>query len=74
MNADKILYSRKEAAELLSISLASLQILIVRGELAVRRLGHRVLVPRTELERLAKRDVPELWPEKQNGKTTRAVA
>jgi excisionase family DNA binding protein len=74
MTSDRILYSRKEAAAQLSISLDSLQMLIVRGEIAVRRMGSRVLVPRTELERLAKRDIPEIWPAKQNGKTTRQVA
>jgi excisionase family DNA binding protein len=71
---DKILYTKKEAAEQLSISVSSVDILIARGDIEVRQFGRRLLVPRTELERLAKRDVVVLWPEKQNGKTTRQVA
>lgn len=69
---DKILYSRKEAAQQLSLSLSSLDLLIAQGELEVRRLGKRILVPRTELEKLAKRDVEIVWPEKHNGKTVRS--
>ena len=52
----KILYSRQEAAELLSLSLRSLVVLIDRGELPVRRIGRRVLVPRASLEAFARRD------------------
>ena len=58
---DKILYTKKEAAEQLSLSVASLDILIARGDLAVRQFGRRILVPRTELERFAKHDVVVLW-------------
>ena len=54
--AEKILYSRQEAAELLSLSLRSLVVLIDRGELPVRRIGRRVLVPRASLEAFARRD------------------
>jgi excisionase family DNA binding protein len=52
----KILYSRQEAAELLSLSLRSVVMLIDRGELPVRRIGRRVLVPRASLEAFARRD------------------
>ena len=52
----KILYSRQEAAELLSLSLRSVVVLIDRGELPVRRIGRRVLVPRASLEAFARRD------------------
>lgn len=61
----KPLLARKEAAALLSMSLSTIDQLIVRGELKVRRYGKRLLVPRKELERLAARDVPALWPSKQ---------
>ena len=70
--SDRILYSRREAAQQLSISLSTLEQLIVQGELQVRRLGKRILVSRRELERLASRDVTVIWPEKVNGKTARA--
>jgi excisionase family DNA binding protein len=69
---ERILYSQKEAAALLSISLSTLEQLIARKEIVVRRVGRRVLVPRTELERLARRDVLHVWPEKEEGKTVRA--
>ena len=52
----KLLYSKKEAADLLGISLRTVDNLIGRKELAVRRVGRRVLVPFTELERFTRRD------------------
>ena len=61
----KTLLTRKDAAAALSISVSAVDQLIVRGDLKVRRIGKRLLVPRKELERLAGRDVPELWPSKQ---------
>jgi excisionase family DNA binding protein len=69
---EKLLYSKKEAALMLSICMSTVEQLIARGELKTRRMGKRVLVPRGELVRLAGRDVLDLWPEKQNGKTVRA--
>ena len=71
---DRILYTREEAIEQLSISMSTLQVLIARGEIQVRRLGKRVLIPRSELERLAERDVQVIWPEKVNGKTTKRMS
>jgi excisionase family DNA binding protein len=62
---DRILYSMKEAAASLSISLSTIEQLIAQGDLAVRRIGKRVLVPRTELEKLARRDVAVSWPERK---------
>ena len=67
--SDRMLYSKKEAAQQLSLSLRSLDQLIAQGELRVRRFGKRILVPKTELEKLAKRDVQIVWPE--SGKATR---
>lgn len=69
---DKLLYSRREAAAQLSVSLSTLEQLIARGELKTRRIGKRVLVPRGELVKLAARDVVNIWPAKQGGKTVRA--
>ena len=67
----RTLLSRKEAAAQLSVSVRTLDELIVRGELKVRRIGKRLLVPRKELERLAGRDVPALRPAKPSLKTER---
>lgn len=52
----KILYERKEAAELLSISLRSLDRLIGNKQLAARRVYRRVLIPHTELMRFSRSD------------------
>jgi excisionase family DNA binding protein len=68
---DRLLYNKKEAAAQLSISVSTLDQLIAQGELEVRRLGVRILIPRRELERLATHDVAIVWPQKINGKTVR---
>lgn len=70
----KLLYTRKEAAELLSISVGSLQILISRGDIRIRRFGNRHLIPREELERLAHKDITQIWPEKGPQGTRRRIA
>jgi excisionase family DNA binding protein len=70
---DRLLYSRKEAAFALSVCLSTVEALIDRGELKTRRMGRRVLIPRAELLRVAGKDIPELWPAKQDGKTVRVA-
>lgn len=49
-------YSRREAAEALRISLRTLDTLLAQGKLRGRRIGWRVLVPQSELEKLLRRD------------------
>ena len=56
MSESKILVTRQEAAVLLSVSLRTLDTLLARSELVTRRVGRRRLIPRTELERFAKRN------------------
>lgn len=70
--APKILYTRAEAAQMLSLSLDSVQELLHRGLLSGVRKGRRVLLHRDELERFAAEDTPQIWLPKQNGKTIRA--
>lgn len=53
---NKILYTKREAAQLLSISLRSLDYLIVSHQLATRRIGRRVLVHRDSIEQFARTD------------------
>jgi excisionase family DNA binding protein len=67
--APKLLYTRPEAADMLSISVSSLDVLIGRGMLRAVRKGRRVLVHKTELERLARQNIPTIWPAKEHGKT-----
>ena len=52
----KILLSRREAAALLSISLRTLDALVLRKELVPRRIGRRSLFQRQALERFAQHD------------------
>jgi excisionase family DNA binding protein len=68
MISDKILYSMKEAAAQVSLSVSTLEQLVTQGEVHVRRIGKRILVPRKELERLATRDVEIFWPERKHPK------
>jgi excisionase family DNA binding protein len=56
MNSDSLLVSKKIAAQQLSISLRTLDNLISRKELAVRRIGRRVVISRKVLEQFARRD------------------
>jgi excisionase family DNA binding protein len=65
---DRILYSQKEAAQQLSVSVSTVEQLIAQGEIQIRRLGRRVLIPRSELEKLARRDVQIYWPDQKDGK------
>jgi excisionase family DNA binding protein len=50
---------RQEAAELLSISQRALDYLVANKQLQVRRIGTRVLIPRSELYRFVRGDHPE---------------
>ena len=53
---EKVLYTKREAAQLLSISLRSVDYLIFNQQLPTRRIGRRVLVHRDAIERFARRD------------------
>ncbi len=53
---EKVLYTKREAAQLLSISLRSLHSLILSRQLPARRIGRRVLIHRDAIEQFARRD------------------
>jgi excisionase family DNA binding protein len=55
----KLLVSREEAAQLLSISQRGLDYLIADRRLPTRRIGGRVLIPVAELRKYARGDHPE---------------
>ena len=55
----KLLVSRDEAAQLLSISQRGLDYLIANRRLPTRRIGGRVLIPVAELRKYARGDHPE---------------
>ena len=56
---DKILVSRGEAAQLLSISQRGLDYLVASRRLPTRRIGGRGLIPTAELRKYARYDHPE---------------
>lgn len=62
MQQQPILLDRRSAAAAIGISVRSLDYLISSGKLRTRRLGKRILIPRTELERLARADQPRIVP------------
>jgi len=51
---EKLLYTKREAAALLSISPRKLDDLIAHDQLRVRRVGRRTLIHAVELERFAR--------------------
>jgi excisionase family DNA binding protein len=53
---DKLLYTLREAAGLLSLSVRTLQYRIRDGQLRVRRCGRKILIPAGELSRFARTD------------------
>lgn len=59
LTPEKVLYSRKDAALCLSISLRTLDYLISQRQLITRRIGKKVLVPAMELRKFAKADHPD---------------
>ena len=67
----KVWLTKKDAAGMLSLSLATLDVLIARGEIKTRRMGRRVFIQREELDKFAKRDLAVLWPAKKDGRTVR---
>jgi excisionase family DNA binding protein len=60
MRADeKLLLSRRDAAQLLSISQRALDYLVATRRLPTRRIGKRVLIPVADLRKYARADHPE---------------
>ena len=55
----KLLVSREEAAEFLSISVRSVDYLVATKKLSTRRIGTRVLIPMEEVRKFARSDHPE---------------
>jgi excisionase family DNA binding protein len=54
---ERLLYTRKEAAQLLSMSVGNVDLLIASGQIRARRMGRLVRIPRQELMRLTREDV-----------------
>jgi len=57
-SVEKLLYSRRDAAEALSLSVRSIDYLITAGRLPTRRVGGKILVPAHAVRRFAREDHP----------------
>ena len=53
MSESQLLISKGKSADILSISLRTLEKLIATNEICARKIGRRVLIERAELERFA---------------------
>jgi hypothetical protein len=58
-NNEKLLVGRHEAAKMLSISCRAVDYLVSSKQLIIRRIGSRVLIPVSALERYCSSDHPE---------------
>ena len=58
-SVEKLLYSRRDTAEALCLSIRSVDYLITTGRLSTRRIGGKILIPATAVRRFAKEDHPE---------------
>jgi hypothetical protein len=57
---EKLLYSRRDTAAALSLSIRSIDYLITTGRLSTRRVGGKILIPASAVRRFARGDHPEL--------------
>ena len=58
-SVEKLLYSRRDTAEALCLSIRSVDYLITTGRLSTRRIGGKILIPATAVRRFAREDHPE---------------
>jgi hypothetical protein len=63
----KLLYSRRDAAFALSISVRSLDYLIGNKKLSTRKLGKKIMIPHGELVKFARADHSELTKNPDGG-------
>jgi len=55
---EKLLYSKKEASEILGVSTRTIENMVARKLLASRRVGRRRLIPYAALVQITRRDTP----------------
>jgi hypothetical protein len=58
-HVEKLLYSRRDAATALSLSIRSIDYLITTGKLLIRRVGGKTMVTAGSVRRFAREDHPE---------------
>jgi excisionase family DNA binding protein len=67
---DKLMLSKAEAGRILGLSPSTIDRMISAGQIAIRRFGRRVLISRSEIEKLANPStpgdgIPESGPERR---------
>lgn len=62
----QLLFDKKGAAEMLSLSVRTIDYLLANGELEAKRVGRKVLIPKTALTKFAGRDHPDIKGEKES--------
>jgi excisionase family DNA binding protein len=55
---EPLAFNRREAADVLRVSLRTVDYLLAQGNLRGRRIGRRIVIPKTEIDRLLRRDTP----------------
>lgn len=60
--AQKLLYSKRETAQMLSLSVRSVKYLILSRQLPARRIGRRVSIHRDNIHQFAKHDHVSIRP------------
>jgi len=60
MQTETLAFNRREAADALRVSLRTLDYLLAQGKLHGRRIGRRVIIPKAEVEKLLRQDLPEV--------------
>jgi excisionase family DNA binding protein len=58
MYAERLAFNRPEAADALRVSLRTVDYLLAQGTLRGRRIGRRVVIPKTEIDKLLRHDTP----------------
>jgi hypothetical protein len=58
-SVEKLLYSRRDTAEALSLTIRSIDYLITTGRLSARRVGGKILIPASAVRRFAREDHPD---------------
>ena len=58
VQTETIAFSRREAADALRISLRMLDYLLATGGLRGRRIGRRIIIPKTEVEKVLNEGMP----------------
>jgi excisionase family DNA binding protein len=64
---DKILCSKREAAEILGVSIRTIENLVSKKLLVSRQIGRRRMIPYAACVQLARRDTPVITGNDDNG-------